>query len=109
MIENVGRSMGNAVVRVALLLAIATSALAASLNDRQSLERGAVADLTPQEKYQTAIREAGGAYKAAQCECAQTVGGDRACAREARVTYENDMADARRILGGREPPPSAVR
>lgn len=101
MITHAKSNQRNAAVLAIALLAITTLARSAPVSERQSLERGAVADLTPQEKYQTAIREAGGAYKAARRDCGQAAADDRsACAREARTTYEIEMADARRILRG---------
>ncbi|MEP7156361.1 MAG: hypothetical protein ABI905_11350 [Betaproteobacteria bacterium] len=66
----------------------------------RSLARGAVEDVTPQQKYRTAIREAGGGYKESQRECARAGGDVKSCLREAKATYDRDMAEARRILGG---------
>ena len=84
---------------------LATSfAHAASTNYEQSLQRGAVEDVTPQQKYRTAIREAGGGYKESLRDCVHAAGVDRrACTLEAKATYDRDMAEARMILGGREP------
>ena len=68
-------------------------------SDTQSLDRGAIADVTPQQKYRSAIREAGGAYKESLRDCAQIAINDRqACIRDARNTYDRDMADAKRLL-----------
>lgn len=70
-----------------------------SRSDEQSLQRGAIEDATPQQKYNSAIREAGGAYKEALRECAQAKGAERLkCNRDAKATYDRDMAEARRIL-----------
>jgi hypothetical protein len=81
------------------LFAAVSFACAANANDAQSLERGAVADVTPQQKYQSAIREAGGAYKEWLRECVQLAAADqRACRLEAKATYDADMAQAKRIL-----------
>ena len=92
---------GNA---IAGTLAIATCfaiglAVTSTASDTQSLERGAIADFTPQQKYRSAIREAGGAYKAAKRECADAVGVDRMpCMRDAKTVYERDMAEAKQLL-----------
>jgi len=64
----------------------------------RSLARGSVEDVTPQQKYRSAIREAGGAYKESMRECAQAAGDARSCNREAKAVYERDMAEARRLL-----------
>ena len=77
---------------------------AAPINYEQSLQRGAVEDVTPQQKYRTAIREAGGGYKESLRECARATGIDRrSCTLEAKATYDRDMAEARMILRGRVP------
>ena len=81
------------------LLAAACVANAACANEAQSLERGAVADVTPQQKYQSAIREAGGAYKEWLRECMPLSAADqRACRQEAKASYDADMAAAKQIL-----------
>ncbi|MEO8102158.1 MAG: hypothetical protein ABI790_06515 [Betaproteobacteria bacterium] len=83
----------------AALLVAGSVAHATDMSDAQSLARGATVDVTPQQKYRSAIREAGGAHKEAMRECAQSAGDDRlACLRAARATYEFDMAEARQIL-----------
>jgi hypothetical protein len=82
----------------------------APTNDEQSLEKGAVADLTPPQKYQTAIREAGGVYKEALRECDQSGDDDRrVCAVEVKAAYERDMAQAKLIFHGREILQACVR
>ena len=89
---------------IAGTLAIATCfaiglAVTSTASDTQSLERGAIADFTPKQKYRSAIREAGGAYKAAKRECADAVGVDRMpCMRDAKTVYERDMAEAKQLL-----------
>ena len=88
----------------AALLSISVYVNAAPAYFERSLERGAVEDVTPQQKYRSAIREAGGAYKESLRECTQLSGGDgRVCVREAKITYDRDMAAAKLILAGREP------
>ncbi|MCM2347799.1 MAG: hypothetical protein NDI95_14365 [Acidovorax soli] len=62
-----------------------------------SLMRGAVPDTTAQQRYQSAIREAGGGLKISLEECkAMPQGKERkGCEAEARSRYQQDMADAR--------------
>ncbi|WP_026435039.1 hypothetical protein [Acidovorax sp. JHL-9] len=62
-----------------------------------SLIRGAVPDTTAQQRYQSAIREAGGGLKVSLEECkAMPQGKERqGCEAEARLRYQQDMADAR--------------
>ncbi|MEQ1516938.1 MAG: hypothetical protein ABL931_10675 [Usitatibacteraceae bacterium] len=70
-----------------------------SKSDEQSLQRGAIEDITPQQKYRSAIREAGGALKESLRECAQLSNAEKVkCNRDARMTYDREMAEARRIL-----------
>ncbi len=97
--------------RTAVLVAAVSLAFAAGLvlaapsspanrvaSDFQSLENGAVEDVTPQQKYRSAIREAGGAYKESLRECAQAAYRDRLeCVRNARATYDRDMAEAKQL------------
>lgn len=90
--------------KIAMVLATACVAAtsvahATPSSDEQSLRRGAVEDVTPQQKYQSAIREAGGAQKEALRECALLApDARRACAREAKASYEREMADAKMIV-----------
>ena len=78
-------------------LVMAGSAFALSEDDQ--LARTAVPDSTPQQRYDSAIREAGGAYKEALRECSAMRGVERSsCTREAKATYDNDMAEARALL-----------
>ncbi|MBA3592910.1 MAG: hypothetical protein M3Q12_09810 [Pseudomonadota bacterium] len=84
----------------AILAVSASAALAqpAAMEERL-LARGAVADVTPQQRYRTAINEAGGGYKLWLAECAAMAATERtACRREAKVAYDRDMATARAIL-----------
>ena len=95
------RSIHAAALLAAAFLAGASVAQASPASDEQSLRRGAVEDVLPQQKYQSAIREAGGAYKEALRECAQAAGDNRReCARAAKMTYDRDMAEAKAILRG---------
>lgn len=83
-----------------LLAAAGFSALAQPVAlEERLLERGSVADMTPQQRYQTAIKEAGGGYKLYLAECASMASAERtACRRDAKALYDRDMAAARAIL-----------
>jgi hypothetical protein len=95
----IARNMKRAAVLATTLIFAATFAHATTASDTQSLDRGAIADVTPQQKYQSAIREAGGAYKESLRDCTQTASNDRqACVRDARNTYDHDMAQAKLLL-----------
>lgn len=79
------------------LLALPTGALAQG--DEASLARGAVPDTTPQQRYQSAIREAGGGLKVSLEECRAMAAADRkACESQARARYQADMAAAKALL-----------
>ena len=84
----------------AALLAAGSVAVAQPAAREDSLiMRGAVADVTPQQKYRTAINEAGGGYKVYLEECAKLAAAERtACRRDAKSLYDRDMAAARQIL-----------
>jgi hypothetical protein len=93
------RCRKSATVLAAALLVATTFVHATPESDARSLDRGAIADVTPQQKYRSAIREAGGAYKESLRDCAQMSINDRqACVRDARDTYDRDMADAKQLL-----------
>ena len=84
------------------LLSIFSFAVASPNSDEQSLARGTIEDVTPQQKYRTAIREAGGGYKEWLRECIRLpVAESRSCRLEAKATYDRDMAEAKLILRGR--------
>lgn len=90
-----------AIVAVALaaggMLAVPVSALAQS--EEASLVRGAMPDTTPQQRYQSAIREAGGGLKVSLEECRAMAGVERkGCESEARARYRSDMASAKALL-----------
>jgi hypothetical protein len=75
------------------------SSAAAQTGDEASLARGAVPDTTPQQRYQTAIREAGGGLKVSLAECREMASADRrSCESQARARYQADMAKARAML-----------
>jgi len=84
------------------LLSIATSAFALTPEEERQLARSAIEDVTPQQFFTTAIREAGGAYKIARRDCATMYGTERSsCAKEAKATYDEDMTEARADLRNR--------
>ena len=71
-----------------------------SASDRE-LASTSIPDVTPQQQYRSAIREAGGAYKESLRECAGLSGTEKSnCVRDAKATYDRDMADARALLRG---------
>ncbi|MBP3982154.1 MULTISPECIES: hypothetical protein [unclassified Acidovorax] len=65
--------------------------------EEASLTRGAIPDTTAQQRYQSAIREAGGGLKISLEECrAMPQGKERkGCEADARSRYQQDMANAR--------------
>lgn len=71
----------------------------AQSGDEASLARGAAPDTTPQQRYQTAIREAGGGLKVSLEECRTLGQGERkSCESQARARYQADMASAKAML-----------
>ena len=86
-------------VCASLLAPFLLAPLAASAqNYDASLERGAKPDTTPQQRYQTAIREAGGGLKLSLAECrTQAATARKACETEARMRYKEDMEKAREM------------
>jgi hypothetical protein len=87
-----------AVIALGGAMAIPSTA-AAQAGDEASLARGAVPDTTPQQRYQTAIREAGGGLKVSLAECREMASADRkSCESQARSRYQADMAKARAML-----------
>ena len=92
----------SATALVCALLLNTTSAIASSSSEEQSLARGAIEDVTPQQQYRTAIREAGGGYKEWLRECTHMqIAESRSCRLEAKATYDRDMAKAKLILRDR--------
>lgn len=81
------------------ILAVYPGHATAQTNDEASLARGAVPDTTPQQRYQTAIREAGGGLKVSLEECRAMGSPERkACEAQARSRYQADMATAKAML-----------
>ncbi|MDT0136882.1 hypothetical protein [Acidovorax sp. PRC11] len=67
--------------------------------DSASLDRGARPDTTAEQRYQSAIREAGGGLKAALADCrSQGATVRQGCEDEARKRYQQDMAEAKALL-----------
>lgn len=88
----------SAAFTVAGVLAGPGTALAQN-DDEASLARGAVPDTTPQQRYQSAIREAGGGLKVSLAECRAMAAADRkACESQARARYQADMEQAKAML-----------
>lgn len=80
---------------LALCVAIGASAVWA---DEAALERGAREDTTPQQRYQTAIREAGGGLKVSLEACRTEASERQACEAQARRRYQADMLRAQALL-----------
>ena len=73
--------------------------MAWAINEAASVARGAQPDTTAQQRYQSAIREAGGGRKVALEECRQQPAPEqKACRAQAQTTYQQDMAQARAML-----------
>lgn len=86
-----------AALTVGGLLSVPSAAWAQS--EEASLQRGSVADVTPQQRYQSAIREAGGGLKVSLEECRAMVPAERtSCESQARSRYTADMATAKSML-----------
>lgn len=67
--------------------------------DSASLDRGARPDTTAEQRYQSAVREAGGGLKAALAECRSHAAAARqGCEDEARKRHQQDMAEAKALL-----------
>lgn len=81
------------------ILAPATAWAQAAAENEAELARGAVPDTTPQQRYQSAIREAGGGLKISLQECRMMGAADRkSCESQARARYQADMARAKAML-----------
>ena len=82
-----------------LAAALALGSAWAQTGEEASLARGAVPDTTPQQRYQTAIREAGGGLKVSLEECrSMAVAERKSCEVQARSRYQADMAQAKAML-----------
>jgi len=90
---------GLACAAAALALCLPVATLHAQTAEDASLARGAQEDTTPQQRYQTAIREAGGGLKIGLEECKAAPAAERAaCNAQARARYTEDMAAAKALL-----------
>lgn len=87
---------------------LAWSGIASAQNYQASLERGAHPDSTPEQRYRTAIREAGGGLKLALAMCREQAGARASCERQARATYQQDMAFARELRRNPDARPTEV-
>lgn len=90
--------------------AVVPSAAVAQTEER-ALDNGGKADVTPQQRYNSAIREAGGGLKVALAECRQQVAvADRkACEATAQQRYKADMAQAKEMQRNPDARPVDVR
>ena len=105
----VARPAAVLVSALALGGALSLPAAAQSQSDEASLARGAVPDTTPQQRYQTAIREAGGGLKLSLADCRmQAVAQRKSCEGEARMRYKQDMEKAREMRNNPQAMPYQV-
>lgn len=76
-----------------------TTAPVTPQEQERSLDKGAMADVTPQQRYNSAMREAHGGLKIALAECRQQAAGAerKACEAEAQQRFKADMAQAREL------------
>jgi hypothetical protein len=81
---------------------------AGAQNFEAELERGSHPDTTPEQRYRTAIREAGGALKLALAACREEAERKR-CERQARAAYKDDMAYARELRRDPDARPTSIR
>ncbi len=67
--------------------------------DDRIVARTAIPDLTPQQRYQTAVSEANGGLKLNLGACKDLATSERgACAQQAQALYRQDMVNARAAL-----------
>ena len=67
--------------------------------DDRIVARTVIPDLTPQQRYQTAVSEAAGGLKLNLGACKDVAAGERgACAQQAQTIYRQDMVNARAVL-----------
>lgn len=87
---------------------LVVSGWASAQNFDAALDRGSRPDTTPEQRYQTAIREAGGGLKLALSECRQQASNRAACERQARQNYKEDMDLARELRRNPDARPTEV-
>ena len=93
---------------VAALLGASGGSMAQSYE--RELERTSRPDTTPQQRYQTAVREAGGGLKLSLAECRKLSANERkACESEARANYKKDMDHARELQKNPDARPFSVK
>ena len=80
------------------VLALGSVAGAQQQPHAAELARADTPDTTPQQRYRSAIREAGGGLKIGLEECRAQAQARKACEAEARARYQADMAQAREML-----------
>ena len=67
--------------------------------DDRIVARTVIPDVTPQQRYQTAVAEANGGLKLNLGACKDVAARERgACAQQAQAIYRQDMVNARQIL-----------
>ncbi len=90
-------SMARYAFCAALLPAVALGSVAIAQTQpyAAALERTEVPDTTPQQRYQSAIREAGGGLKVGLEECRAQAQARKSCEAQARARYQADMAQAK--------------
>lgn len=82
------------------LLLIAGGAVAAEDKLSRAEARQTVEDTTPRAQYNTSKREAQAAYQEALNDCKKMRGTEKtACMKEARGNLQNDLAEAKKVLG----------
>lgn len=90
---------GFACAAASVALCLPVTMLHAQTAEDTALARSAQEDTTPQQRYQTAIREAGGGLKTSLQECKAAAAAERAaCNAQARARYTEDMAAAKVLL-----------
>ena len=88
---------------------LAVPGFAFAQNYEASLERGSQPDTTPEQRYRAAIREAGGGLKLNLAACREQAAERKSCEREARATYQDDMAFARELRRNPDARPTNIR
>lgn len=84
---------------VPLVASLCIMAVPVWADDEASLAKGAQEDATPQHRYQTAIREAGGGLKLNLAACKEMPPKERSsCNQQARARYQEEMAAAKELL-----------
>lgn len=104
------RSFSSLISAAAVAALMGGAGMAAAQNYDAELQRGARADATPQQRYQTAIREAGGGLKVSLAECRNQAAAERkACESQARAAYKKDMDYARELRNNPDARPFSVQ